>query len=95
MDGAWRGSTAQVNHIQRKIIIQMLAPPESNKQEIPLGSTLIVKIKPFINRSPNKLSTQTFTVATFTDHTLRYAVDQITSGLILFSCEAGFYLQDT
>ena len=60
-----------------------------------IGATLRITIKPFINRAPYYLSTETFTVATFTDASLRYQVDRISGGLLLFSCEAGFYLQGT
>jgi hypothetical protein len=92
VNNEWRASTSILDPIKKNIIIQLQIPLDSTILEIPAGSQMIVKIKSFTNTALVSSNTDSFKLQTFTDQTLRYAVDQISTGLVLFSCEGGYYL---
>jgi hypothetical protein len=61
---------------------------------IPAGTQIIISLRTFVNQALLN-STDTFILEVFTDGTRRYTVQKISSGLTLFTCDPGYYLDSS
>jgi len=91
LDGHWTPSLATLDPPRTSLILQLQPPADPTTSQYPAGTTVSISLKSVTNTAL-PTSTASFTLVTYTDATRRHAIDRISSGLALFSCDPGFYL---